>query len=306
MSETQDDLTPDPMSDVFTASLWSAPKNEHILRSFINAVRTDAGMNPIVTATVLNPFNIKEFVASKGVILDVRAKDEHKRLYDIEVQTSNHPAFPNRMLDYWSETFGSQLKFGLDYTELYQVLSIILARFRIFSELENIHTIFEIRAREKPSYVLTDAFQMHCLRVAEVLAGQLDKLACLCVDLQDWLNFFAFGGTLTEAEMSNLTNNNPIILEAYDEMHRFYANPETREKARQRRRFLADYNLGMNASMAEGQVRSIMAYLHHKFNEVPHEIEIKLHSIFDVVQLDQLLSFAFNCESLNEFSSHLR
>jgi predicted transposase/invertase (TIGR01784 family) len=306
MSETQDDLTPDPMSDVFTASLWSAPKNEHILRSFINAVRTNAGMNPIMTATVLNPFNIKEFVASKGLILDVRAKDERKRLYDIEVQTSNHPALPNRMLDYLSDTFSSQLKSGLDYTELHQVLSIMLARFSIFPELENIHTIFEIRSREKPSYVLTDSFQMHCLRVAEVQAGRRDKLAILCVDLQDWLNFFAFGGTLTEAEMSNLTNSNPIICEAYEELERFYANPETRDKARQRRRFLSDYNLGMNASMAEGQVRSIMAYLHHKFNEVPHEIEIKLHSIFDGEQLDQLLAYAFNCKSLKEFSSHLR
>ena len=58
MTKPEDDLLPDPMSDVFTASLWSAPKNEHLLISFINGVRTNAGMTPIVQATVLNPFNM--------------------------------------------------------------------------------------------------------------------------------------------------------------------------------------------------------------------------------------------------------
>ena len=76
-NQDKDNELPDPMSDVFTASLWSAPKNEYLLLSFINGVRTNAGALPIVKATVQNPFNIKEFVASKGIILDVRAKDEH-------------------------------------------------------------------------------------------------------------------------------------------------------------------------------------------------------------------------------------
>jgi len=254
MMKPEDDLITDPMSDVFTASLWSAPKNERLLVSFINGVRTNAGMTPIVQATVLNPFNIKEFDASKGIILDVRAKDEHDRLYDVEVQISNHPAFPNRMLDYWSETFVSQLKSGMDYTELRQVLSIILTEFRIFQQLENIHNIFEIRAREKPSYVMTDAFQMHVLRVLEVREGDPAKLLQLCRDLRDWLLFFAFGGKLTEAGMSNITDNNPMIQEAYTEMQRFYANPDAREKARQRHRYLVDYNLGMSSSRAEGKV----------------------------------------------------
>jgi len=163
MTEVQDndnDL-PDPMSDVFTASLWSAPKNEHLLLSFINGVRTNAGALPIIKATVLNPFNIKEFQASKRIILDVRAKDEHNHLYDIEVQTTTHPAFSNRTLDYWSDTFASQLKSGMDYMELRHVISIILTSFKIFPQLEDVHTIFQITAKENPNVLLTNAFQMH-------------------------------------------------------------------------------------------------------------------------------------------------
>ena len=293
------------MSDVFTASLWSDPKNERLLVSFINGVRTNAGMSPIVQATVLNPFNIKEFDASKGIILDVLAKDESNRLYDVEVQTSNHPAFPNRMLDYWSETFVSQLKSGMEYAELRQVLSIILTEFPIFQQLENIHNIFEIRAREKPSFVMTDAFQMHVLRVLEVRKGDPAKLSQLCRDLRDWLLFFAFGGKLTEVQMSNSTDNNPMIQEAYAEMQRFYANPETQEKARQRHRYLVDYNLGMISSRAEGkaegEARTIIRFLTRRFGRVPPSLEGKLYELMDVDQLDRLFDFAQDCDSLEEF-----
>ena len=300
-----DDTIPDPMSDVFTASLWSAPKNEHLLVSFINSVRLDSGQLPIVQAKVLNPFNIKEFDASKGIILDVRAKDESNRLYDVEVQTSSHPAFPNRMLDYWAESFSSQLKSGMEYAELRQVLSIILSDFRIFPQLENIHNIFEIRAREKPSFVMSDAFQMHVLRVFEVREGDPAKQSLLCRDLRDWLLFFAHGGKLSEAEMSNITDNNPVIQEVYCEMQRFYSNPEAREKARQRRRFLVDFNLGMTASEAKGQARTILFYLQRRFGIVPLDLENRLLSMSDIGYLDRLRDLSFDCNSLDEFESGL-
>jgi len=308
--QDNDNELPDPMSDVFTASLWSAPKNEHLLLSFINGVRINAGALPIVKATVQNPFNIKEFEASKGIILDVRAKDEHNHFYDVEVQTSNHPAFPNRTLDYWSDTFTSQLKSGMDYTELRYVISIILTSFRIFPQLEDVHTIFQIAAKENPKVLLTKAFQMHYLRLYQVIQGRLDKLALLCRDLRDWFLFFAFGGTKTEAEMSHLTDNNPMILEAYTEMQRFYANPETRDKARERRRFLVDYNLGMNASKAEGKAEgkadSIVFILCERFQIVPQDIQMKLMSLMDIEQLDHLRTLAFRCNSLEEFTYHLQ
>jgi predicted transposase/invertase (TIGR01784 family) len=322
MTQIQGNELPDPMSDVFTASLWSAPKNEHLLLSFINSVRTNAGALPIVKATVLNPFNIKEFEASKGIILDVRAKDEHDHLYDVEVQTSNHPAFPNRSLDYWSDTYTAQLKSGMDYRELRRVISIILTSFKIFPQLEDVHTIFQITAKENPKVLLTDAFQMHYLRLYEVIRGHLGKLDSLCLDLRHWFIFFAFGGSKTEEEMSALTNSSPIILEAYSEMQRFYANPETREKARERRRFLVDFNLGMNASKAEGRAEgraegkaegrvegkaeSIVLTLSRRFNNVSQEIQGKLLGLRDIDQINDLANFAYDCQSLDEFASHLR
>ena len=316
MIEVQDDNEfPDPMSDVFTASLWSAPKNEHLLLSFINGVRTNAGATPIVKATVLNPFNIKEFQASKRIVLDVRAKDEHDHFYDIEVQTSNHRDFPNRTLDYWSDTFAGQLKSGMDYTDLRHVISIILTSFKIFPQLEDVHTIFQITAKENPRVLLTDAFQMHYLRLYDVIHhGRLDKLDSLCRDLRHWLMFFAFAGSKTEEEMAALTENSPIIQEAYAEMQRFFANPETQDKARERQRFIKDYNIGMNASkkegkaegVVEGKAGTIVRQLTKRFGAVPSDLEEKLYGITDIDKLDRLADSVIDCQSLEEFISELR
>ena len=54
--------------------------------------------------------------------------------------------------------------------------------------------------------------------------------------------------------MAVLVENDPIIREAYSELHRFYANDEMREKVQQRHRFLVDYNLGMASSREEGRM----------------------------------------------------
>ncbi|MGL4943182.1 MAG: hypothetical protein ACRC46_08320 [Thermoguttaceae bacterium] len=45
-----------PTSDVFVASLFSAPKNEPMLRDLLGAVLVNSGSDTIRTTKVLNPF----------------------------------------------------------------------------------------------------------------------------------------------------------------------------------------------------------------------------------------------------------
>ena len=105
--------------------------------------------------------------------------------------------------------------------------------------------------------------------------------------------------------MAVLTDNNPIIQEAYTEMQRFFANPEIHDKARERRRFLVDYYWGMSSSKAEGKAGTIMIFLNSKFHDVPEDIQNYLFSLHNVEQLDWLAALAFKCDSLEEFASYL-
>jgi len=61
----KDDPLITPTTDLFIASLWSAPKNEPLLLSLINAVMTNIGHPKIVEAKVLNPFNIVRLMYSR-------------------------------------------------------------------------------------------------------------------------------------------------------------------------------------------------------------------------------------------------
>ena len=128
-----DDLIISPTSDLFIASLWSAPKNEPILRSLLSGVMTDSGQPPVAQATVLNPFNVQEYAIDKRIILDVRVEDETGAFYNVEMQKREDTDFLERMLFGWAETYGSLLLWGKGCEELCPVRSIIITEFPIFS-----------------------------------------------------------------------------------------------------------------------------------------------------------------------------
>jgi predicted transposase/invertase (TIGR01784 family) len=242
-----------PTSDIFAAVLWSPPKNEPLLRGFINAVLRNFGTAMITEATVLNPFNIKEFAVDKNLILDVRVRDEGKHQYNIEIQTTPHTGFRNRSLLYWADTYSSLLRVGEKYSKLVPVKSVIITEFPIFPELKNLHTVFEACSRENPDVVLSDHFQMHFLRLGDMLKRQMAGLSELDRELQHWMNFFAFGGTLSEDKMLQLVEHDTLIRQAYQEFQHFTSDDEMREKVRLRQRFLEDYQIGMDAAKDEGK-----------------------------------------------------
>ncbi|MDR0328402.1 MAG: Rpn family recombination-promoting nuclease/putative transposase [Planctomycetaceae bacterium] len=249
--ETEEPLIK-PTSDLFTAVLWSAPKNEPLLRDFLNAVLLDHQQPPIQEATVLNPFNIKEFAFDRQLVLDVRVRDEAGHRYNIEVQTAPHTGFCNRMLFHWADIYAALLRTGDDFTQLVPVKSVVIADFPIFPELRDLHTVFEVRSRENPKVLLSEHLQIHFLRLGDMLKRQLDGLTALGDSLQHWMNFFAFGATTTEDKMTQMIENSPAVRAAYEEFQRFTLNAEMREVERRRRRYAEDVRIIKDAARDEG------------------------------------------------------
>jgi predicted transposase/invertase (TIGR01784 family) len=245
------DIIIKPTSDLFIAALWSAPKNEPILRSLINSVMTDIGLPAVCKTTVLNPFNIQEFPVDKQIRLDVRVEDETGALYDVEVQTDSHPAFFERILQYWAETYSSQMHRGDDYVKLRPVRSIVITEFPVFEPLQKLHTVFEARSRENPAVLLSDHFQIHFLRLGNLLQNEMAGLEPLSDDLQKWLEFWALGDKLSEDKMSTILQDSPVMA-AYQEYKRFSADPMMRERERDRQRFLRDQRQNTAYAHAEG------------------------------------------------------
>ena len=67
---------------------------------------------------ILNPYNEKEFLSDKLSIVDVKAKDSHERIYQIEIQLTSYSHLPARIIYNWADIYSQQLKSGQDYGEL--------------------------------------------------------------------------------------------------------------------------------------------------------------------------------------------
>jgi predicted transposase/invertase (TIGR01784 family) len=313
-------------SDVFIAMLLSAPKNEPLLCGLINAVLTNSGHVPIKSAEVLNPFNVKEFAVDKQIVLDVRVKDELERIFNIEIQTTPHIAFIERVMFGWADTFSAQLHAGNEYRKLKPVFCIVITEFKILAKADTdaVHLIFELRERNHPEVVLSNHLQIHFLRLYELLQGRLDLLDGVSPELRHWLNFWVFGGLKGEKEMSQIVENDPLVMEAVAELQRFSSDPEMRELERRRKLWKLEYYSGLEAAKDEGKaegeaigeargiekgiekgIETLLRILTKRLGDVPHDLHEKLQTIHDLDVLGELTDVALDCQTLDEFEESL-
>jgi predicted transposase/invertase (TIGR01784 family) len=284
----EEDIIITPTSDLFIASLWSAPKNEPILLSLLSGVMTDIGQPPVAKAKVLNPFNIQEYAVDKRIILDVRVEDEAGTNYIVEVQKEKHTDFLERMLFGWAETYGSLLLWGKGYDELCPVRSVILTEFPIFPLLKRLHAVFELRARENPEVLFSEHCQMHVLRLGDLLRNNLLELDQFGGDLKRWMHLWAFGSKLKESEMSAMLQDSPPVMAAYEEFKKFSADPEMREKVRARERFLNDERLKLAGAKREGEAIGMAKGEEKKARETAYNMKKKGYSTTEIAELTGL------------------
>ncbi len=95
-------------------------KNENLLIDFLNSVLVP--QLPISNVEILNPYNEREYYSDKLTIVDVKAKDENKTTYQIEIQLSIFSYLPESILYTWSDLYQSQLQSGERFSELRPVI----------------------------------------------------------------------------------------------------------------------------------------------------------------------------------------
>ena len=303
-------------ADTFVHYLFASPGNEAILCSFVNAVLENAGRPPVKETKVLNPFNPKTFVTDKRSIIDIKAVASNDRLFVIEFQVADHPAFVNRAVYYLAKTYCSQLKEGDDYKRLNPVAMMILTRFLLFKELDDLHNTFWLTAQARPEFVLTGDLQMHTLELVK------EKLGCfetIKKPLRKWLEFFYHADKKSEAEMKILLKDtDPELQQAYDGYVRFTQDEELRQLEDARQMYLHDFNTAINAAKDEGlaqgieqgieqeRIESLLRILTKRFGDVPQTVIEKLHNINDLDRLAQLTDQSIDCNSIAEFEAALK
>ena len=140
---------------------------------------------------LLNPYSEKMALDDKLSIVDIKARDDQGRLYNLEMQMLATASLAQRLLYYWSKIYSQQLAAGDDYTRLRPTISICFVNGVLFSGSREYHTRF--RLLDEPCQLcLTDDLVVHVIELPKFTK----TLAELRTPLDFWLYFFKNGAEL--------------------------------------------------------------------------------------------------------------
>ncbi|MBI4871702.1 MAG: Rpn family recombination-promoting nuclease/putative transposase [Candidatus Riflebacteria bacterium] len=176
------------LNDIVFKCIFGTEQNTPILRALLNALLDLSGEARIVELEIQNPIHDKDRLLDKGIVLDVKARDSQRRLYNIEVQLSREPAYVARVLYYVARLFGSQIQAGQPYARLAKTIGISLLDFELFSDQEDLHstfTMYDVRHGRE----LTDLLELHFIELSKF---RRDKPEELRTPFENWLHLLKF------------------------------------------------------------------------------------------------------------------
>ena len=183
----------DPKVDCVFKALLGAEANRDLLIHFLNAVLGAELPAPITAVALLNPYNEREFLDDKLSVVDVKARDDAGRLYQIEVQLLVPPDLPARILYGWADLYSAQLQSGEDYGELRPCYSIWLLGETLRPELATYY--HRLRMQDEQGLALLNHGGIWLLELAKFAALHADN-DTIDSELTRWLKFFTEGERL--------------------------------------------------------------------------------------------------------------
>jgi predicted transposase/invertase (TIGR01784 family) len=152
--------------------------------------------------------NDKDYLDDKLSILDVKARDQSGRQFNVEMQLLASRYFRQRVPYYWARLHQSQLQEGQDYRVLRPTLSICFVNTPLFPEVPAYHLVFELRERDH-QLLFTDDLAVHILELPKFTRSAAE----LTTPLDVWLYFLRYGERLDTAAL-------PAALAAVEEVRR--------------------------------------------------------------------------------------
>jgi predicted transposase/invertase (TIGR01784 family) len=224
----------DPKIDCVFKALLGSDENRNLLIHFLNAFLGQELAEPLVWVDILNPYNDKEFLSDKLSIVDVKAKDSHERIYQIEIQLVSYASLPARILYNWTDVYSQQLKSGQDYDQLRPTYSIwLLAEKLLPDDSEYMH---HYKMRDEQGQALSQHGGIWLLELSKFNVNQVER------EDQRWLKFFKDGEQLNDSnaqpnwmstqEMKQAMNTLSVFSE---KEHRYLQYQARQEYLRQQR-----------------------------------------------------------------------
>jgi predicted transposase/invertase (TIGR01784 family) len=236
----------DPTIDYAFKRLFGREQNRALLIHLLNAVLDPSPAARVISIEILNPFNEKDTLDDKLSVVDIKARDQSGRQYDIEMQLLADRYFRGRVLYYWAKFHQQQLHEAEDYLELHPTVLICFVNNLLFPEDPRHHLHFQVREVASAA-LFSDHLEIHLLelpkfdRTAEQLAEPLDQ----------WLYFLRHAATLDSAGLPQ-TLVIPEIQKAMEELTMISRTDLERERYEARLRLERDERSRLRSAHEEG------------------------------------------------------
>ena len=192
-----------PTVDCVFKAILGSEENKNLLIHFLNAVLEPKKGSLIKEIVLNNPYNEREFIGDKLTVVDVKATDENKCHYQIEIQLVLHSALSARMLYTWSSIYHSQIEKGNDFNDLKPVISIWILNESLFDEVDDFHLPF-VLYNQKNKLVLSKDIAIHLLQLSKWRSQKINT------EKERWIYLFKEG--------KNVDVDNPPEILYTDEM----------------------------------------------------------------------------------------
>jgi predicted transposase/invertase (TIGR01784 family) len=214
----------DPKVDYVFKRLFGREQSRALLIHLIDSVLRPGAGQEIVEIQVLNPFNEKESFDDKLSVVDIKARDQSGRHFNVEMQMFAVRFFPKRVLYYWSRLHTQQLRAGEDYPALQPTISISFVDGVLFPGVSEYHLCFRLLDRQN-RVAFTDDIEVHLIELPKVPADP----AGVKGPLDAWVYFLRYAERL-DTDLLPPGLNVPPIRQAMEELRMLTQDDLERER----------------------------------------------------------------------------
>ncbi|WP_300988769.1 Rpn family recombination-promoting nuclease/putative transposase [Thiocapsa sp.] len=219
----------DPKIDCVFKTLFGSDDRRDLLIHLLNALLAEDLEAPVAEVDILNPYNERETLDDKLTIVDVKARDTARRMFQVEIQLLVFPQYlAPRILYAWADLYSQQLHSGQDYDALRPTYAIWILDQTLFVERPEYAHRYSLRDDQGRRLVDHGA-----IRLFELSKFQVARVE---TDAERWLKFLKDGEHLNPEHLPEWMQH-PImrqamsILSRFSEKERDYHRYQSRQEA---------------------------------------------------------------------------
>ncbi|MFY9589639.1 Rpn family recombination-promoting nuclease/putative transposase [Rickettsia endosymbiont of Halotydeus destructor] len=200
-----------PRVDLAFKKIFGVEENKDLLISLINSIVSEE--DQVVEVILLNPYNPKNFKADKLSILDIKAKSESGKRYNIEIQVTDEADYDKRALYYWAKMYTEQLREGSDYSELNKTIGIHILNFTSITDTDKYHNAFQLKEIESGLVYFKD-IELHTIELNKFAKNAKEELTDIIAKVKNsldvWLAFLTRHDLLNKDNLPKELNNKTL------------------------------------------------------------------------------------------------